>query len=97
MATYTEVLATDIIKPNIDVYRQLKDEVCYAYHISAQTGYVLYDPTSDTPILDENMQETGEVIKTYCRDAYIPLRLDPSVWTWKAVKEREAKEYEENI
>ncbi len=96
MKEYKEVLANDIFKENIDVYRQYADNEHYGYHIVAKEGYVLYDSTSNMPVLDMNGNETGEVIKSYSKEAYIPVKYEPDVWTWEAIEESEA-EYEENI
>ena len=97
MSEYREVLSEDIVKEDIEVYKQYVDDEHYGYHIVAKEGYVLYDPTSDMSMLDINGNETSEVIKSYSKEAYIPIRLEPENWVWEAVKESDAKEYEENI
>lgn len=92
MAVYTDVLATDIHKEYIDAYRRYCDGELHSYRIIAQEGYVLHDPTSDAPLLDENGDPSGEYYIEYYRQAYIPLRLDPSIWTWEAVPESSVTE-----
>jgi hypothetical protein len=96
MSEYVEILAEDITKENITVYRQLVDDTHYGWHIVANDGYVLYDSASDMPALDMNGNETGEVIKSYSKESYIPVKYNPSTWVWEAVKESEA-EYEESV
>lgn len=91
MSEYREVLSEDIIKENTNVYNQYVDDNHYGYHIIAKEGYVLYDPTSDMPVLDANGDETGEVIKSYSEEAYIPLRVRPDMWNWIAVPKSSAQ------
>lgn len=74
--------------PNITVEKQMADGVHIAYRLTANEGYVLHDTTADETIYDPD-GNVIEVFVQYFRRAYIPIKYDPSVWTWEAVLESE--------
>lgn len=88
--------ATDIVIPNITVDRKYNDGVLSAYRLKPNEGYVLHDTTADETLYGPE-GNVIEVVVQYSKEVFIPIRYDPSVWTWEAVKESEAKEYEESI
>ena len=77
--------ATDIVIPNIAVDRKYNDGVFSAYRLTPNEGYVLHDPTSDVPFLDEDGNLTNNYHVVYTEEAYIPIKYAPSTWTWEAV------------
>lgn len=75
--------------PNITVENQIADGVHVGYRLTANEGYVLHDTSSDTPILDEAGNPSGEIYIEYCKQAFIAIRNNPINWTWESVKESE--------
>lgn len=58
MAVYTQEEATDIVFPNITVYRRYRDGVHCAYEVYTNDGYVMYDATANyTEVNPDTMEE----------------------------------------
>ena len=92
MANYTYEIATDIIFPNITVYRIYKDGVINGYRVNANDGYVLLDTSEEyNTIIDE---ETGEYIDPpqYFRVVICSLRTNFDNFSWVAVEENSVPE-----
>lgn len=84
MAVYTQELATDIVFPNITVYRDYKDGVHYGYEVYTNEGYVMYNTAAeDYEILDPDV---GPVPTTYYFTwLSCPLNYNFANFTWVAV------------
>lgn len=91
MAVYTEVLATDLIFPNLIIYRTYADEVQNGYRVIPADGYVMYD-TAD--IYTEIDPETNEEIPVnyYFTEAHLSMRTNFNNFTWVAVLRSEVDE-----
>lgn len=97
MAVYTKELATDIVFPNITIYRKFRDGVLANYEAYSNEGYVMYDTAyEDTePVIDpetgEYMRdpETGEIITQpvvmYFTFVGFPATFNFANFTWVAV------------
>ena len=83
MAVYTEELATDIIFPNISVYRQFRDGVHNGYKITANKGYVMYDAAANNMDYDE--EGNPFPVTYYYTLVYAPLSANFNNFTWVAV------------
>lgn len=84
MAVYTREIATDIVFPNITVYRKFKDGVHYAYDIYSNDGYVMYDTTAqDTEIDPDTLEEIP--VTYYYTWLSRPLSFSFDNFTWVAV------------
>lgn len=83
-AVFTYELATDIVFPNISVYRKFRDGVHCGYEVYSNEGYVMYDTAAnDTEILDP---EVGPVPTTYYYTwLSCPLNFNFANFTWVAV------------
>lgn len=60
----------DVIPPiiaNTVMIKAYQDGIHRTYRITAESGYVLHDKNYDEAILDEYMQETGEIKLGYRR------------------------------
>ena len=93
MAVITFEEATDIVIENITVHRKYSDGVLSAYRLTANSGYVLYDITSnDTEIDPETMEEIP--VTYYYRSATVNARHAPETWVnnWEAVPENSVDE-----
>lgn len=58
----------DVMPPiiaNTVMKKAYQDGIHRTYRITAASGYVLHDKNYDMPVLDENMQETGEIKPGY--------------------------------
>ena len=94
MAVWTEELATDLVYPNLEIYRRFKDGVHSGYRLIPCEGYVMYDITrTDTePLLDENGNQVwdddgnpAEVPVTYYYTvAYLPRVYNFDNFPWRA-------------
>ena len=78
--------ATDIMLDNITVQRKYVNGVHTAYRLTANDGYVLHNPDTD---IEDTDRLTGEVavITSYCKQATMAARYEPSTWPWKAMLE----------
>ena len=86
----TYVPAPDVVVPNITVERTMQDGAHVGWRITANDGYVLYDPLDDVEVIDpETGLPTGEIEHSYFRVAYIPAKHAPETWTYTAVLESE--------
>lgn len=84
MAVYTQELATDIVFPNISVYRKYRDGIHCGYEVYSNEGYVMYDTT------DENYEynpETGEMYPVIYYYTWLscPVNKNFDNFTWIAV------------
>lgn len=84
MAEFRQELATDIVFPNISVFRKFRDGVHCGYEVYSNEGYGMYDTTAnDTEILDP---EIGPVPTTYyCTWLSCPVNFDFANFTYVAV------------
>ena len=56
MANFTTELATDIIFPNMSIYRKYCDGVLSSYEVYPNSGYVLYDVSDENyEIINDSM------------------------------------------
>ena len=90
-AVYTEEVATDIVFPNITVYRRYKDGVHCGYRAYPNEGYVMYDTTDENYDYDT---ETGDLIPVthYFTMAGFPANYNFANFTWVAVPRSEVDE-----
>lgn len=84
MATWTTEIATDIVIPNISVYRKYKDGVLSRYEVYSNEGYVMYDTTANNTELDPITGEEVPVIYYYTW-LTCPLSINFDNFTWVAV------------
>lgn len=92
MATYTEVLATDIVLENMTAYRRYRDDTVSAIRVYANEGYVIYDSTEEYVEPDP---ETGEEIPVtyYYTMVTIPAsQFNVDTFTYVAVPRSEVDE-----
>ena len=91
MAEYTEVLATDITFPNIDVYRTYCDGVQTGYRIVPQEGYLMYNTAANDTEYDPETGTEVPIIRYY-HVIHAPLIFDFDNFTWVAILESEVDE-----
>lgn len=88
MSAYTEQLATDIVYPNIEVYRQYEDGNLYGYRVTPADGYVMYNKNRNDTEPGED-PETGEMIEIPVTYYYTVAYLNPNYnfanFPWVAV------------
>lgn len=91
MATYTEELNTGFNFPNINIYNQYRDGVQYGYKVTPHDGYVMYDTTDETVIIDpETCEETP--VTYYYTLAGLPMTYNFDNFSWVAVLRSEVDE-----
>lgn len=88
MSEYTEQLATDIVYPNLLIYRQYEDGEHYGYRLTPAEGYVMYDTRREDTEPKED-PETGEMVEMpvtyYYTVAYLSLNTNFDNFPWVAV------------
>lgn len=90
MATYTEILAPDIVLENMTAYRQLRDGEPFAIRVYANEGYAIYDTATEIEI----DPETGEADPIcYYTKVTVPASVfNVDTFTWAAVPRSEVDE-----
>ena len=84
MAVYTQELATDIMFPNISIYKKYKDTELCAYEVYPNDDYVMYDTTAeDYEIIDPDSPPAPTTY--YYTWVTFPKTFDFSNFTWVAV------------
>lgn len=84
MTTYTQELATDIIFPNISVYRKYENGEHCAYEVYPNDGYVMYDTTiKDYEIIDPDSPPVPTIY--YYTWVTFPKTSNFENFTWVAV------------
>ena len=82
--TFRDEIATDIVFPNITVYRRFCDDVLSSYEVYSNDGYVMYDTTAEDY---ERPDPDSEPIPTiyYYTWVSFPARFNFANFTWVAV------------
>ena len=83
MAVYTMEIATDYNFPNLTVYRKYRDGVHYAWRVTPNDGYVMYDTNANDVEYDENGNEYSVIY--YYTSLDRPLNANWSNFSWVAV------------
>ena len=91
MTEYTEILATDIVFPHIEVYRKYRDGEHYGYKIIPEDGYHMYDTTTKDTEYDPETGTEVPIIRYY-HVIHAPLIFDFDNFTWVAILESEVDE-----
>ena len=84
MAVYTYELATDIVFPNITVYRKLNEGTLVGYEVYSNEGYVMYDTSANHTEQDPETMEEIPVIYYYTWLS-CPRNYNFNNFTWVAV------------
>lgn len=84
MEAYTQEAATDIVFPNITVYRRYLDGVHCAFEVYSNEGYVMYDTTANVTELDPDTMEEIPVTY-YCTWITCPASYNFDNFPWAAV------------
>lgn len=83
MMMYTEIVATEYNFPNITIFKKLKDGVHYAWRVATNSGYVMYDTTSNTMDYDE--EGNAFPVTYYYTVAHCPLNYKFGNFSWVTV------------
>lgn len=84
MAEFKKVLVTDIVFPNVSVYRKYRDGVLCGFEVYADNGYVMYDKKASITELDPKTSEEIPVTYYYTWVS-CPLSCDFSNFSYIAV------------
>ena len=91
MTEYTEISATDIVFPHIEVYRKYREGEHYGYKIIPEDGYHMYDTTTKDTEYDPETGTEVPIIRYY-HVIHAPLIFDFDNFTWVAILESEVDE-----
>ena len=81
---YTKQIAIGFNFPNVTVYKVFKDGVFDRYDAETGAGYVMYDETQKSTVIDPmTMQEVTYVY--YCSAVSFPKTYDMTKFPYKAV------------
>lgn len=92
MATYTEVIAPDIVLENMTAYQQLHDGEPFAIRVYANEGYVIYDTTAEDYELDPETEKEVPVTYYYTMVTVPASAFSADAFAWVAVPRSEVNE-----
>ena len=93
---FTTEIATDIIFPNIIVYRKYCDDVLSSYEMYPNEGYMVYDTMDENYDIDQETFEMTPVTRYYTWVTF-PATFNFDNFTWVAVPEHEINIKNQNI
>lgn len=82
--TVTYEIATDLVFPNITIFRRMVDGVHKGYQMNANDGYVVYDTTANNTELDPDTMEERPVTYYYT-GAFLPTNYNFANFPYVAV------------
>ena len=92
MATYTEVIAPDIVLENMTAYQQLRDGEPFAIRVYANEGYVIYDTTEENVEPDPETGEETPVTYYYTMVTIPAFQFGANTFTYVAAPRTEVDE-----